>query len=219
MSTSEPSQIPEGVTVNACLLFAADAHGKQTRGDQPYLIHLLECVAILEDEFGVTDEVTLAAAACHDILEDTKRTRDELVEFVGPVVTAVVEEATDDLTLSACERKAVKLVVALQGTFSYRAMLVMLADKLSNVRSLDKAKELPPKWTEDELKGYMLWCCAIGSAFAEWSTTFTAEEARLLTAMNDKLVAIVTRRTGVDLASAEADKILGIYLDNVKASN
>jgi (p)ppGpp synthase/HD superfamily hydrolase len=219
MSTIEQKQIPAGVTVNACLLYAADAHGKQTRGGQPYLIHLLECVTILEDEFGVTDEVTLSAAACHDILEDTGRTRDELVEFVGPVVTAVVEEATDDLALNPCERKAVKLTMASQGAFSYRARLVMLADKLSNVRSLDKAKELPPGWTEKEVKGYMLWCCAIGSSFVESSAAFGADEARLLTAMNDKLVALVRKSTGLVLATAEADLILGYYLNNVKASN
>ena len=215
----DDNQVPAGVTVNAALLFAAEAHGKQMRGEEPYLVHLIECVAILEDEFDVTDEATLIAAACHDVLEDTTRTKEALATFAGPIVAAVVEEATDDKSLSPGDRKSVKLNRAFwfKSLYSCRAKLVMMADKLSNVRSLIKAETLPDGWTEQELEGYLVWCASLAKGFVEVCDDEN-DDLQTLSAMYLVLRRVVEERTSVDIDSPLAGEVIDAYLKNVVAS-
>lgn len=59
--------------VDRSLKFAEHAHGSQTRpAGEPYVEHLREAIAVLVDGIGVTDPDLLAAAALHDVVEDTE---------------------------------------------------------------------------------------------------------------------------------------------------
>lgn len=76
--------------------FTIDAHDEQKRKytGLPYVTHCEAVVAILR-EAGVKDEITLAAAFLHDVLEDTPVTFNELVRKFGEEVAGLVSALTD----------------------------------------------------------------------------------------------------------------------------
>ena len=75
--------------------FATNAHEGQMRRytDVPYIIHPLS-VAFIVASVNYDPDV-IAAALLHDILEDTKTTVDDLLNFVGGRITEFVLDVTD----------------------------------------------------------------------------------------------------------------------------
>lgn len=114
--------------------FAQQAHGAQTYGEQPYVVHL-DAVA----ELVGADAQLQAVAYLHDVLEDTDVTAEMLAERFGPVVTAAVELLTDPHAPTRAQRKALlhtRLHAASSSDASGRAALVVkAADRLANVRA------------------------------------------------------------------------------------
>lgn len=138
------------------LEFAASKHSNQRRKDQagsPYVNHLVDVTGILANIGEVEDMVTLAAAALHDTLEDTATTAEELEREFGPEVRRTVEEVSDDKRLPKAERK--RLQVERAAERSTRAKLVMLGDKISNVR--DVTRRPPPSWSLEGTRKYFDW--------------------------------------------------------------
>ncbi|NWH96310.1 MESH1 pyrophosphohydrolase, partial [Aegithalos caudatus] len=72
----------------------------------------------------------------HPIVEDTDTTFSEIEQCFGAEVRRVVEEVTDDKTLPKMERKRLQIEHA--PVCSRRAKLVKLADKLYNLRDLNR---------------------------------------------------------------------------------
>lgn len=101
-------------------------------------------VAWLLAEAGITDIKVLMAAILHDTVEDTDTTFDELEEHFGETVRNIVAEVTDDKSLPKQERKRLQIEHA--KSVSHRAKLVKLADKLYNLRDLERG--IPHGWTE-----------------------------------------------------------------------
>lgn len=137
------------------LHFAAAKHRDQRRKDveaSPYINHPIE-VAELLARAGVTDPVTLQAAALHDTVEDTRTTPEELEAEFGPEVRRVVEEVTDDKSLPKAERKRLQIEHAPR--LSGRARQVKLADKISNVLGVTKAP--PADWPLERRREYLDW--------------------------------------------------------------
>uniref|UniRef100_A0A8C5JNB4 Guanosine-3',5'-bis(diphosphate) 3'-pyrophosphohydrolase MESH1 n=3 Tax=Passerellidae TaxID=1729112 RepID=A0A8C5JNB4_JUNHY len=119
--------------------FAARKHKDQRRKDPegtPYINHPIAVARILAHEAGVTDMVVLQAALLHDTVEDTDTTFSEIEERFGAEVRRVVEEVTDDKSLPKMERK--RLQIERAAACSRRAKLVKLADKLHNLRDLNR---------------------------------------------------------------------------------
>jgi len=117
--------------------FAARKHRLQKRKDaeaSPYINHPIEVAAILAEEGGVTDPVTLVAAVLHDTLEDTETTPEELATTFSPTIRDLVQELTDDKRLPKAERKARQVAGA--PPLSDRAKLIRIADKIANVRDV-----------------------------------------------------------------------------------
>jgi (p)ppGpp synthase/HD superfamily hydrolase len=108
---------------------------------------------ILTAEAGVTDLDVLQAALLHDTVEDTETTFEELEATFGANVTNIVREVTDDKLLSRDERKRLQIVHA--PTSSSQAKLVKLADKLYNLRDLER--ECPRGWTSKRREEYFHW--------------------------------------------------------------
>lgn len=152
-----------------CIDFAAIKHRKQRRHDHeqtPYINHpigilsllffincfplifldnlIVEGVAFLLTEANVIDINVLMAAILHDTVEDTDTTFDELEQEFGKVVRDIVAECTDDKSLPKQERKRLQIIHA--SATSHQAKLVKLADKLYNLRDLERVK--PEGWTE-----------------------------------------------------------------------
>lgn len=78
----------------------------------------------------------LQAALLHDTVEDTDTTPAELEAKFGPIVARIVQEVTDDKSLPKQERKRQQVEHAPH--CSHQAKLVKLADKLYNLRDLNR---------------------------------------------------------------------------------
>lgn len=84
------------------------------------------------------------AAILHDTVEDTETTFEELEQHFGAKIRGIVEECSDDKALSKMERKRLQIEHA--KTATPEAKLVKLADKLYNLRDLERS--IPRGWTE-----------------------------------------------------------------------
>jgi GTP pyrophosphokinase len=119
---------------------AAERHRAQVRkSGEPYLIHLLEVAHILADMR--LDATTLTAALLHDVIEDTEFPVSRITERFGAEVAHLVEGVTKigRLNMMAPEARQAenvrKMVLAM--VHDVRVVLVKLADRLHNMRTLE----------------------------------------------------------------------------------
>src|SRR6266542_2250056 len=126
--------------LNRAYVYAMKAHGSQTRASgDPYFSHPLEVAAILTDL--KLDDATIAAALLHDTIEDTPVTRAEIDQLFGPDIGTLVDGLTKLKKLDLVSRQAAqaenlrKLLLAIAE--DVRVLLVKLADRLHNMRTLD----------------------------------------------------------------------------------
>ncbi len=130
--------------LNRAYVYAMKAHGSQTRASgDPYFTHPLEVAAILTDL--KLDDATIVAALLHDTIEDTEATRAEIDRLFGPEIGALVEGLTKLKRLELVSREAKqaenlrKLLLAIAD--DVRVLLVKLADRLHNMRTLEFVPE------------------------------------------------------------------------------
>ena len=125
-------------------VFSALAHKGQVRhSGEPYLIHPLEVADALA---GMKlDAVAVAAGLLHDVVEDTLTTPERIEELFGPEIAHVVEGVTKIGAIpfsSSEERQAEnfrKMLLAMVDDI--RVILVKLADRLHNMRTLHHLSE------------------------------------------------------------------------------
>ena len=130
--------------LNKAYVYAMQKHGHQRRASgDPYFSHPLEVAAILTDMH--LDEATIAVALLHDTIEDTTATRAEIDEVFGPDIGKLVEGLTKLKRLDLVSKKAEqaenlrKLLLAISE--DVRVLLVKLADRLHNMRTLHHVPE------------------------------------------------------------------------------
>ncbi len=126
--------------LNRAYVFAMKAHGSQKRASgDPYFSHPLEVAAILT-ELKV-DDATIVAAMLHDTIEDTTVTREEVDKAFGEEIGGLVDGLTklgklDFVTKHAQQAENFrKLLLAIAD--DARVLLVKLADRLHNMRTLN----------------------------------------------------------------------------------
>src|SRR5438128_12683321 len=126
--------------LNRAYVYAMVAHGEQTRASgDPYFSHPLEVAAILTDL--KLDDATIVAALLHDTIEDTEATRAEIDHMFGHEIGALVEGLTKLKRLELVSREAKqaenlrKLLLAIAD--DVRVLLIKLADRLHNMRTLE----------------------------------------------------------------------------------
>src|ERR1700680_4715547 len=131
--------------LNRAYVYAMKAHGEQKRASgDPYFSHPLEVAAILTDL--KLDDATIAAALLHDTIEDTTATRAEIDQMFGKDIGALVEGLTKLKKLDLVTKEAKqaenlrKLLLAIAD--DVRVLLVKLADRLHNMRTLS---HVPPE--------------------------------------------------------------------------
>lgn len=120
--------------------YADKAHkGQKRNSGEPYIIHPLHAAMILADLH--MDDATICAGLLHDVLEDTPFTKDQMEEDFGEEITNIVDGVTK---LKAIESKSKldnqvdnyrKMVMAMANDI--RVIIVKLADRLHNLRTLD----------------------------------------------------------------------------------
>ena len=134
---------------------AERAHeGQFRRSGDPYICHPLETALILTD-IEMLDAPTLQAALLHDVVEDSPMTLDEMVGLFGAEVAGLVDGVTKLSRLAAQPQQGAggeaaaqpshasvfqaeslrKMLVAMAQ--DVRVVLIKLADRLHNMRTLD----------------------------------------------------------------------------------
>jgi RelA/SpoT family (p)ppGpp synthetase len=126
--------------LNRAYVYAMRAHGEQKRASgDPYFSHPLQVAAILTDL--KLDDATIAAALLHDTIEDTDATRAEIDRLFGHEIGHLVEGLTKLKKLDLVSKEAKqaenlrKLLLAIAD--DVRVLLIKLADRLHNMRTLE----------------------------------------------------------------------------------
>lgn len=152
--------------------FSAAAHeGQKRQTGEPYFIHPCAVVNVLVD-LGFDDVSTLVAAFLHDVLEDTQVTADELEQKFGKEVLELVEGVTklDKIKFVSAEDEQAenlrKMFFAMAK--DYRVIIIKLADRLHNMRTLDALKpEKQIKIATQSLKIYAPLAGRLGLSFVK----------------------------------------------------
>ena len=123
--------------------FAYQLHEGQTRkSGEPYIAHPIAVATLLRSLGG--DSVTIAAGFLHDVVEDTEITSEEIEEMFGVQVRLLVEGVTKLSKFnfsSTTERQAENFRrMFLAMATDIRVIVVKLADRLHNMRTLDHLK-------------------------------------------------------------------------------
>ncbi len=132
---------------------ANQAHAGQLRqSGEDYISHPL-AVATAVAELGL-DDVTIAAALLHDAVEDTELPLDQVAADFGPAVAAIVDGVTklDRLHFESKEEQQAasmrKMLVAMAK--DWRVLMIKLADRLHNMRTIAAMPEAKQRRTAQE---------------------------------------------------------------------
>ncbi len=130
--------------LNKAYVYAMKAHGSQKRASgAPYFTHPLEVAQILTD-FKL-DAATIVAALLHDVVEDTEATSEEIETVFGADIAALVDGLTKISRLDLVTKEAAqaenlrKLLLAVAQ--DVRVLMVKLADRLHNMRTIEHVRE------------------------------------------------------------------------------
>jgi guanosine-3',5'-bis(diphosphate) 3'-pyrophosphohydrolase len=138
---------PDLDIIKKAYVYSAKVHqGQLRKSGEPYLVHPLEVAGILAEL--KLDEASIVTGLLHDTIEDTLATAEELTELFGPEVAQLVDGVTKlskfsaSATLSQEEKQAEnfrKMIIAMAQDI--RVILVKLADRTHNMRTLDHMSE------------------------------------------------------------------------------
>lgn len=122
--------------------FAAEAHKNQKRkSGEPYIIHPIAVARIVAEEFELGANPVIAAFL-HDVVEDTPYTIDDVRKRFGDdvafLVGVVTKKKKDKYDLSKQVDNFRQILASVQ--FDVRAILIKLADRLHNMRTLDSMR-------------------------------------------------------------------------------
>ncbi len=132
--------------LNRAYVYGLKKHGNQLRASgDPYFSHPVEVAGILSEM--KLDTASIVTGLLHDTLEDTDATRDEIAGMFGEDIARLVDGVTKLSRLevqSESTKEAEnlrKLVLAMSSDI--RVLLVKLADRLHNMRTLHHIKDAP----------------------------------------------------------------------------
>jgi GTP pyrophosphokinase len=131
---------PDVALVERAFVFSDSAHrGQFRKSGEPYITHPLAVASILSQ--WRIDAQGLAAALLHDVMEDTTVTKDEIEDSFGRPVADMVDGVSklDQIEFTSREDAQAesfrKMLLAMAQ--DVRVILIKLADRLHNMRTLD----------------------------------------------------------------------------------
>src|SRR3989339_1754145 len=127
-------------TVLKAFDFAKAAHnGVRRRSGEPYIIHPISVAQIVVQEIGLGYK-SIVAALVHDVVEDTEYTLEDIERLFGAKVASLVDGLTKiksaiDSKTSGQAENFKRILLTLND--DVRVILIKLADRLHNMRTLD----------------------------------------------------------------------------------
>jgi GTP pyrophosphokinase len=158
--------------IRKAYFFAKDIHRKQKResGD-PYIQHPLNVAKTLA-ELNM-DDITVAAALLHDVVEDSEFSHKDLADEFGIEIADLVEGVTNISKLNAKSKEEYhaesirKLILA--SAKDIRVIFIKLADKLHNMRTLEFfRKEKRIRISQEVMDVYAPIAHKLGIASIKW---------------------------------------------------
>ncbi len=119
---------------------ALDAHKDQRRkSGEPYIYHPIAVAKIVAKEIGL-GATSIACALLHDVIEDSEYTYEDLKKIFGERIAAIVNGLTkisimNHQNISVQSENYRKLLLTLSEDF--RVILIKIADRLHNMRTLE----------------------------------------------------------------------------------
>ncbi|HEX9099260.1 MAG TPA: bifunctional (p)ppGpp synthetase/guanosine-3',5'-bis(diphosphate) 3'-pyrophosphohydrolase [Candidatus Dormibacteraeota bacterium] len=198
---------------------AATAHRGQRRlSGEDYVNHPLEVAAILADL--QLDAQTLAAALLHDTVEDTALTAQEIETEFGPEVARLVEGVTKlgRISIRTDQQQQAenirKMMVAMAEDL--RVVLIKLADRLHNMRTLDPLPEVKRrKISRETLDIYAPLAHRLGIGQLKWELEDLAFRNLEPEAYEDVVKRIARKRHDRETLVSDLREILARELDGV----
>ena len=130
--------------IERAYLVAAEGHKGQTRvSGEPYILHPLNVAAILTEL--QLDDMTIAAAILHDVVEDTIFNTEEIQDMFGDEIALLVDGVTKlgKIPFKSKEEQQLetyrKMIIAMAKDI--RVIMIKLADRLHNMRTLKFMRE------------------------------------------------------------------------------
>lgn len=131
--------------IDKAFRFANDAHRNMYRNSgEPYIIHPINVARIVNQEIGLGAK-SVAAALLHDVVEDTGVPLEEISKEFGPKIATLIDGLTkisgtyNQETNSLQAENFRKMLMTLSDDI--RVILVKIADRLHNMRTLDSMPE------------------------------------------------------------------------------
>ncbi|MBO4871749.1 MAG: bifunctional (p)ppGpp synthetase/guanosine-3',5'-bis(diphosphate) 3'-pyrophosphohydrolase [Muribaculaceae bacterium] len=132
--------------IEKAFVFARNAHaGVRRRSGEPYIMHPIAVATIVSREIGL-GSTSICSALLHDVVEDTEYTVEDIEAQFGPKIAHIVEGLTKisggifgDMASAQAENFR-KLLLTMGDDI--RVVLVKMADRLHNMRTLDS---MPPQ--------------------------------------------------------------------------
>lgn len=122
---------------------ALDAHKDQRRKTgEPYIYHPIAVAKIVAEEIGL-GATSIACALLHDVIEDSDYTYEDIKKIFGEKIASIVNGLTkisvmNNQNISIQSENYRKLLLTLSEDF--RVILVKIADRLHNMRTLDSMR-------------------------------------------------------------------------------
>jgi GTP diphosphokinase / guanosine-3',5'-bis(diphosphate) 3'-diphosphatase len=198
---------------------AASAHTGQRRlSGEDYVNHPLEVAAILADL--ELDAETISAALLHDTVEDTALTADEVEREFGPEVARLVDGVTKlgRIALRSDQQQQAenirKMMVAMAEDL--RVVLIKLADRLHNMRTLDPLPEVKRrKISRETLDIYAPLAHRLGIGQIKWELEDLAFRNLEPDAYEDVVKRIARKRHDRETLVSDLREILARELEKV----
>ena len=128
--------------LRAAFEFAREAHSPQRRkSGEPYIIHPVNVARIVAEELELGADPVIAAFL-HDVVEDTPYTIEDIRERFGDEVAFLVGVVTKEKKDKYIQSKQIDNFRQILASMQYdvRALLIKLADRLHNMRTLDSMR-------------------------------------------------------------------------------
>lgn len=128
--------------IHSAYLFAKEAHKEQRRkSGEPYIMHPLAVARIVAEELGLGSN-PIIAAFLHDVAEDTEYTIEDIKERFGEDVAFLVNVITKRKKKQYEASKQIDNYKQMLDSLQYdiRALLIKLADRLHNMRTLSSMR-------------------------------------------------------------------------------